>query len=635
MVAVPLDQAFRLAVAHHQAGRLSEAEGLYRQILGAQPNHPGALHLLGVIADQVGRHEVGVELIQKAIALAPQVADFHSNLGAAQRNLGRLDEAMAEFRRAIQLQPDHADAHNNLGSALIAKGALGEAVTVLRRTIELRPALAEAHNNLGIALGGEGRGEEAVAACRRAVELQPGYAAGYNSLGVALVNQRELAEAIAAFRRAIAVCPDYVEAYCNLGNALVDEGRLDEAVAMCRRAIEIQPNHAEAHNNLGVALIAQGALQEAGTAFRRALELQPNQAESRSNLSVTLMAEGRLDEAGAELCRAIELQPRAAQARFNYSLQLLLQGDFEQGWPLYESRWGVGDLQFAKRDFPQPMWRGEPLHGRRVLIYAEQGLGDTLQFVRYVPLVAQRGGQVILECQPELRSLFASVGGVAEIIARGDPLPDFELHCRMMSLPLIFGTRLETIPATIPYLRADPAGVRRWKERLEGNSLKVGLVWAGGMRPRQLNADRIDRRRSLFLSQLAPVAQVPGVVFVSLQKGPPAEQAKTPPAGMTLLDWSEELHDFADTAALVECLDLVITVDTAVAHLAGALGKPVWLLNRFDTCWRWLLEREDSPWYPTLRIFRQPRFGDWAAAIDQASATLAALASIRGDGGLF
>ncbi|EDY22437.1 TPR repeat-containing protein [Chthoniobacter flavus Ellin428] len=630
MVAVPLDQAFRLAVAHHQAGRLAEAEGLYRQILGAQPNHAGALHLLGVIADQVGRHEVAVELIQKAIALAPNVADFHSNLGAAQRNLGRFDEAMAEFRRAIQLQPDHADAHNNLGSALIAQGVLGEAVTVLRRTIELRPTLAEAHNNLGIALGGEGRGEEAVAACRRAVELQPGYANGYNSLGVALVNQRELAEAIAAFRRAIAVYPDYVEAYCNLGNALVDEGSLDEAVATCRRAIEIRPNHAEAHNNLGVALIAQGALQEAGDAFRRALELQPNQAESHSNLSVTLMAEGRLDEAGAELCRAIELQPQAAQAKFNYSLQLLLQGDFEQGWPLYESRWGVGDLRFAKRDFPQPMWRGEPLHGQRVLIYAEQGLGDTLQFVRYAPLIAERGGHVILECQPELKSLFTSLEGVAEIIVIGDPLPDFELHCRMMSLPLAFGTRVETIPATIPYLRADPAGVRRWKERLEGNALKVGLVWAGGMRPRQLNADRIDRRRSVLLGQLAPFAEVPGVVFVSLQKGPPAEQAKTPPVGMTLLDWSEELRDFAETAALVECLDLVITVDTAVAHLAGALGKPVWLLNRFDTCWRWLLGREDSPWYPTMRIFRQPKFGDWSSAIDQASAALAKLVSDRG-----
>ena len=508
----------------------------------------------------------------------------------------------------------------------------------LRRAIELRPSLTQAHNNLGIALGGEGRREEAAAACRRAVELQPEYATGYNSLGVALVNQRELAEAITAFRRAIALRPDYVEAYCNLGNALVDEGCLEEAVATCRRAIELLPDHAEAHQNLGVALVAQGSLKEAGAAFRRALELRPNCAESRSNFSVMLMMQGDLTEAGVELCRAIELQPNDAQARFNYSLLLLLCGDFEQGWPLYEYRWGAGDLQFMRRDFSQPMWRGEPLSGQRVLIHAEQGFGDALQFVRYVSLVAQRGAHVMVECWPEIKSLLASVEGIAEIITKGDPLPDFALHCPMMSLPLVFGTRVETIPVPIPYLHADPAKVALWRERLQQamlrhdqrDMLRVGLVWAGGVRSHQLNADRIDRRRSLLLSQLAPLAKVPGVVFFSLQKGAPATQAQTPPEEMALLDWSDELRDFADTAALVECLDLVVTVDTAVAHLAGALGKPVWLLNRFDTCWRWLLEREDSPWYPTMRVFRQIKFGDWPPVIERVKEALAALVSTTG-----
>lgn len=228
--------------------------------------------------------------------------------------------------------------------------------------------------------------------------------------------------------------------------------------------------------------------------------------------------------------------------------------------------------------------------------------------------------------------------GVAEIVTKGEPLPEFELHSPMMSLPMVFGTRVETIPGAVPYLHADSAKAARWRERLESemwrqgqrNNLKVGLVWAGGVRAYQLNADRIDRRRSLLLSQLAPLAKVPGVVFVSLQKGVPAAQAQASPEGMTLLDWNDELRDFADTAALVQCLDLVICVDTAVAHLAGALGKPVWLLNRFDTCWRWLLEREDSPWYPTMRVFRQPKFGDWPSVIAQVRETLAALASTVG-----
>jgi len=299
-------------------------------------------------------------------------------------------------------------------------------------------------------------------------------------------------------------------------------------------------------------------------------------------------------------------------------------------------------LKRTKRNFPQPMWKGEALHGQRILLHAEQGFGDALQFIRYAPLVAERGGQVVVECQPGLKTLLTSIAEIAQIIDQGETLPAFDLHCPLMSLPLAFGSRVETIPAAIPYLRADAARMARWRERLDqekawpstvnpppGGSLKVGLVWAGKERPHQITLRPVNARRSMSLSQFAPLADVPGVVFVSLQKGGPAAQARTPPEGMRLVDWTDELEDFADTAALIECLDLVISVDTAVAHLAGALGKPVWLLNRFDTCWRWFAEREDSPWYPAMRLFRQPRYMEWEPVIASVRKQLELLAATR------
>ena len=594
MVNLNIGQAFQNAIALHQAGRLAEAEALYRQILAAQPSHADALHLLGVIAHQVGRNDVAVELIEKAMGLVPNTPVFCYNLANALRNGGRTDEAAAAYRRAIQLNPAYAEAHKNLSAVLRDLGRLDEAVLVCRQLIQLRPDLAEAHNNLSVVLREQGCLEEATAEGRMAVQIRPDYAEAHNHLGNALRDLACAEEAEAAYRRAVQLNPNYAEAFSNLGAVLRDEGRLDDAIAACLQAIHLTGNFAEAHNNLATVLQEQGHRDQAIAAYRRALQINPDYAE----------------------------------AEYSEAALRLLRGDFEQGWPLFETRWKLRDMMRAKRAFPEPLWNGQPLNGRRVLIHAEQGLGDTLQFVRYASLVAQRGAQVIVECQPGLKALLTGLEGVSQIVTRGEPLPAFDLHCPMMSLPLAFGTRVETIPFTVPYLHAAAAKVTRWRGRVEhANSLslgqvtpehailKVGLVWAGGLRPGQPNAHWVDRGRSLRLSQFAPLGKVPGVTFISLQKGAPAKQAQTPPEGMCLHDWTDELHDFADTAALIECLDLVISVDTAVAHLAGAMGKPVWLLNRFNTCWRWLLEREDSPWYPTMRLFRQPKFGDWTSVI--------------------
>jgi tetratricopeptide (TPR) repeat protein len=568
MTVVSIGAAFHQAVAHHQAGRLAEAEAIYRQILSVHPQHAGALHLLGVVALQVGRNDIAVELIEKAIAIGPALPDFHSNLGAVYRNLGRLEEAVAECRRALELDPKFADAYKNLAAALLVLARPAEAEEASRRAIAIRPSDVGSYNNLGLALRGQQRQGEAIDAYRRAIQIDPHYAEAFNSLGVAHADLDELEEATAAFRQAIALRGNYAEAWSNLAGALADSGLRDEAAAIYRRTLELRPG--------------------------------------------------------------------LPQIRYNYALLLLLRGDFQNGWPHFEIRWELDPMRLSNKYLHSRKWTGEPLQGQRLLVHAEQGLGDMLQFVRYVPLIASRGGQVIVECQPELRPLLESVEGISNIVARGEDTPKFDLHCPVMSLPLVFGTRLETIPCQNPHLRADASKVSWWMRRLEAipriqdenhgvgqRRIRVGLVWAGGYHLHTPDGARMDRRRSLCLNQLAPLSGLPDVVFVSLQKENPATQAQSPPEGMHLLDWTEELHDFSDTAALIECLDLVISVDTAVAHLAGAMGKPVWLLNRFDTCWRWLLDREDSPWYPTMRLFRQPRFGDWPSVIRRVTDELA------------
>jgi len=424
-----------------------------------------------------------------------------------------------------------------------------------------------------------------------------------------------LLQAQAAYRQILSVDPAHVDAHLALGAALQALGQPAEAEASFREALRLRPNYPEAHNNLGIALRDLGRAAEAETSFRESLRLQPNVPVAHNSLGVALKDLGRPAEAEASFREALRLQPNYAEAHNNIAHALLLAGRFEEGWQEYEWRWKTISVSSDVRDFSAPLWRGEAIGDRTILLHAEQGLGDTLQFCRYAPLMVC-GGRIILEVQPSLVRLLSRLPGVMQTVARGDRLPPFDLHCPLLSLPLAFSTTLDTIPATTPYLSADPALAAKWQERLVGlGGLRIGLVWAGeqGVNFAAKAAD--DRRRSIALKALAPLGKVAGVSFVSLQKGGPAAEAADPPHGMMLHDSTADLHDFEDTAALIVNLDLVVSVDTSVAHLAGALGKPVWLLNRFDTDWRWLLNRDDSPWYPTLRQFRQPSPGDWNSAV--------------------
>jgi hypothetical protein len=398
-----------------------------------------------------------------------------------------------------------------------------------------------------------------------------------------------------------------------MGNALLEQGRLDEAAAWCRRAIILKPDQPDAYVSLGTAYKEQGRLSEAVSCFRTALDLDPDFAGAHNNLSNVLRDQGHLDEAIAYFRTAISLKPDFADAHNNLAMALLARGDMSAGWEEYEWRWKTPHLIRAGRGFTQPQWCGEAAAGHVLLIHAEQGFGDTLQFCRYAALASARGLRVVLEVQPPLVRLLRSLPGVERVMARGEALPEFDLHCPMLSLPRAVGTTLETIPSAGSYLQADPLGVASWERRLaamDRPGLRVGLVWAGNPRRHSPAAAALDARRSIAPQRLAPLLDLPGLHWLSLQKDGPAA-----PEAFALTDFMAGMDDFADTAALVATLDLVISVDSAMAHLAAALGKPVWVLDRFDPCWRWLTGRRDSPWYPTLRLYRQPQPGDWDSVL--------------------
>jgi len=445
--------------------------------------------------------------------------------------------------------------------------------------VELQPRYAEAHYNLGNALKDAGDLDAACNSWRRAVELNPKLPEAHGNLANVLRNKGDINAAIAAYRQAIALNPTWADAHSNLGLALKDKGEVDAAIAACRKAIELKPDHAEAHNNLAVALRERGDL----------------------------------DEAIAEWNRAIAIRPDYADAHFNLALGLLLKGDWQRGWEEHEWRWKVSRLP-PPRPFSQPCWKGEDVKRKTVLIHAEQGYGDAIQFLRYVPMLAERGARVIVEVQPELKRLADGLPGAAQVVERGAELPKFDFYCPMVSLPRGFATTPETIPAGMPYLSADAKITERWRTKFEGSppALKVGLAWAGSP------THRNDRNRSIALSQLSPLANVKGAAFFSLQKGAAAIRT----ADFCMIDWISDLTDFAETAGLIANLDLVISVDTAVAHLAGAMGKPIWMLLPFMPDWRWLRDRSETPWYSRMRLFRQKRRGDWNAVIAEVAAAL-------------
>jgi tetratricopeptide (TPR) repeat protein len=552
-------KALSQAVLSYRAGRWDEAERLCRQLLGLAPGHVQGLHLLGTLQLQTGRPAEAIVPLSRALTERPEDAALHNLLGTCYLQLERHEEAVASFDIALGLKPDFAEAR-----------------------------------------------------C---------------ALGVALAGLRRDEDAIAAFVRALALNPDMVQAHYNLAGLFAARRQAVDAIAHYREVLRLEPGNVDAHHELGREYSGLGQADDAVRHFREAVRLQPGFSEARRKIGVTLAMAQRWEEALAEFENTLRLEPDTVEAHYNLGSALLLNGRLQEGWEQFEWRWRLDGMSPYLRNFPQRQWGGEPLAGRSLILHDEQGFGDTLQFCRYAPLVAQGCGRLYLEVHVELVRLLRQslASDRLEILPRSpdfpgiNGLPACDYHSPLLSLPRVLRTGFETIPAEIPYLRADPEAVRRWSERLAFLPRpRVGLIWAG----RPTHAE--DSLRSITLAQLAPLARIPGVSFLSLQKGEVTAQLDAPPPGMVIRDYTAELPDFADTAAFLGSVDLVITVDTAMAHLAGGLGKRVWLLNRCLPDWRWLLDREDSPWYPTMRQFRQTRPGDWDGVIARVAQALEA-----------
>jgi tetratricopeptide (TPR) repeat protein len=659
LIARALKTNARSAAAHSNYGtvlaaveRHDEALKSYDQAIKLKPDYAGALNNRGNTLRTLKRSQDAIESFDRAVAIQPDYAEAFNNRGNALFDLGRNEDALASYDQALARRPDYTDALVNRGQCLVRldrrdealasvdralannprhlaalkerghllrdRGQPAEALDCYDRALSLSDADAETHANRGLVLRSLKRFDEVFEAYDKALALKPDYVEVIVARGNLLYEMHSYDKALEEYERALMVQPDFAFGFNNRGNALQAMGRNDEAIASFERALALKPDLTAAHNNRGNALLNLNRPEEALADYESAIAHKPF-AFALVNRGSALHYLGRIEEALDSFNRAIALQPELPEAHWNKALLCLAIGDFEQGWPAYEWRWR-GATELTSRDFSQPQWRGEDLNGKTILLHAEQGFGDTIQFIRYLPLVAQKGCKVILELPDSLMPLIPGIDGLVSMHRRGDPLPAFDVHCPLMSLPLSFGTTATTIPASVPYLSAPAERVGAWRTRLAHlGKPRVGLVWSG--KPSHKN----DHNRSIALSRLEPLLSVPDVTFVSLQRE--YRETELPAlARLPVFRLDETITDFADTAAAIGELDLVIAVDTAVAHLAGALGRPLWLLLSHIQDWRWMHDRTDSPWYPSARLFRQSQIGDWDGVIAAVAQELAAFA---------
>jgi tetratricopeptide (TPR) repeat protein len=603
--------ALQSARKQYRDGNFAGAEAVCRRLQASGAGNAEVCHLLGASCQAQGKLAEADAAYREAGRLRPDHAGSWFALGNLAAAKGRRAEAVDCYRRSVHARPEDAEARTHLGVALAEQGELQEAVAHLRTACRHAPGFAKAHHNLGVALAQSGQPEPAAASLREAIRLNPDYAEAHFNLGNTLVEMNQRAEAVPIFRRALELKPDYVDVLNNLGLALCELGspaQLAESAQLLQQAVRLKPDHHEALNNLGLTLAEQGRFAEAIAVYDQALRLNPRYVEAHSNLGNAYKEQGLLDEALACYQYALWLQPNAASTHWNRSLAWLQQGGYEPGWAEYEWRWRRKRTKV--RPFTQPRWDGSPLGGRTILLYMEQGLGDMIHFIRYAPLVQQRGGKVVVECPDFLMPLFSSVAGIDQLVAEKSPLPPFDVQAPLMSLPHLLGTTLATVPAQVPYLSVPTALIERWRERLsQYSTYKIGIAWQGNPH------FKWDRHRSIPLAHFALLAALPGVQLFCLQKNDGLDQLRAAgnrvPVTVLTETLDAETGAFVETGAVMKNLDLVITSDTSIAHLAGALAVPVWVALSAIADWRWLLKRSDTPWYPTMRLFRQEKLGDW------------------------
>ncbi len=649
------------AVAQFQAGDLSKAESLCREVLASDSNNPEALHLFGVIAHRGNRNDVALDYVRRAVAADGSIASFQNTLGYLLRIGGQYPEATAALKSAIALQDDYADAHNNLGIAYAESGALEAAEAAYRDALRFRPDFPEVQNNLGNLLYRMGRVDESLAAYEAATALRPDYAEAHANRGDACASQGKADEALEAYRQAVEAAPNWPTAWFKLANVLFQGNDFERALRAYQRSIDLNPNHLRGLTNLGATLEKLGRYEEAAVILRhaivlapddpaalknlghvilklghageglhllrRAAELKPDDPDAHYTLGNALLRMERLQEALACYAKVRELQPNTARAYFAPASVLLMNGQYKDGWAAYESRFDMAAYKTNVKNVHERLWDGSPLNGKRLLIHVEQGFGDTLEFARYVPLVRERvgDGKILMLCEPELFRILETLEGVDEFYQlQSDAKITYDLQVPLMSLPHRFGTTLETIPNKTPYVKV-PAGTKTKIKRRKEAKLAVAFVWAG----RPTHSD--DRFRSCPLDWFAKLFDISGVDFYGIQWGPRAAELEPYLHRENVFSMTDKLTDFAETAAIIEQVDLVIAIDTAVAHLAGGLGKPVWTILPFGGEWRWLFRREDTPWYPNMRLFRQQILGDWRPVFQRIGAALTQMAGAEPD----
>jgi tetratricopeptide (TPR) repeat protein len=609
----PGNQGFRhsLACALAQRGDLREAEEMFRQVLEAQPNFAEAHYNFGRLVSRAGKHQLAEACYRRAVALRPDCFEFHYNLGGTLFALGRYGEASESYLQTLRIRPNDPDARYSLGVALQKSGELQPAADAYRRALQLNPNHASALSNLGAIALNTGNAEQAVELAKHSIAIRPDAPDALCNLGAIQHDKGDFDGAAKLYESVLEQDANHVPALSNLGELLIEAGELGRAEEMLKRSLKLDPNSPNTLCNLGRLYCTRGDSLLSIEQFKKALLLEPTHAGTLCSLGFQMEILG--DWAGSVQCYRIALQhhPDHAAARHWLGLSQLAEGNFAEGWMNCEARWQTPQFTPFKRQFSQPQWSGEDIRGARILVYSEQGLGDTLQFARYVPLLAARGATVYFEVQPGVQRVLQTLEGAERILVRGDALPEFEWQCPLMSLPLGFHTELGNIPANVPYLKASEAASCAWPERIPPNRVRVGLAWAGSPKhPR-------ERHRSIPIEQLAQLARIEGATVYSLQKGSGAAHLEKLGPGSGIVNLDAEQKDFADTAAIVANLDLVITIDTSVAHLAGGMGKPVWILLHSYPDSRWLRGRDDSPWYPTARLFRQNVPGRWDDVVDR------------------
>ena len=617
------------AIGAHQSGRLHEAIPLYQQVLNAEPRNVDALRLLGLALSGIGRHSEAIPCYDRAIALQPNLAIAYRGRAMALMQLGKAQEALASFDAAVRLAPNDDVALNSMGVILLSLGQSSQALASFDRALALKPSDPTANHNRGLALMSLARYDEARQSFERTLQLAPGSVPTLIWRGKCYLELGRPAEALASLQQARTLAPQDFAAHFQLGIALARLNRKEEAVAAFGAAIACNARSAEAFNNRGAVLVRLFRPQEALADFQRAIELSPGYADAYVNYGNTLKGLGQYTAASNQLDHALTLKPGDLVARWSKALIHLALGNFAAGWPLYESRLELEPARKLQRNFNRPRWTGaEPLAGRSVLVHAEQGLGDTLQFARYIRPLEERGARVFFEVQPVLTELLRSLPTQATLLARGEPLPDTDFHSPLLSLPLALQTQLDTIPGGVPYLSVASEAERAWGERLAAlPGRKIGILWHGNPEAEQISA---LQARSFPLAAAAPLARLAGITLISLQKGPGAEQREQVEFADRIVQLTDPLHmgpaELAtETAPILKGLDLVITADTALAHLAGALGVRVWLVLQSVPDWRWLVDRTDSPWYPTMRLFRQRTAGNWGEVFEGIAQEIPAL----------